>query len=562
MTSTPAQPRAGRREWTAFSVLMLPLLLVSMDVSVLYFALPAISEELHPSSTQQLWIFDIYGFALAGLLITMGSLGDRIGRRKLLMTGAAAFGLASVAAAYANSAEMLIAARALLGVGGATLMPSTMALSRNLFQDPAQRATAIGIWSGAMAGGVALGSVLSGVMLSHFWWGSVFLVNTPVMVLLLVLAPVLVPEFKDPAPGRFDLLGVPLSMGAVLPVIYGLKETAAHGFSGPRALWIAAGLVVGAVFVHRQRTHAHPMISPGLFRGRGFGISIGLNLMAAFAMMGSALFTTQYLQSVLGKGPLEAALWSLLPSVMVGAAGPASAGIARKVNRAYVIGGGFLVAAAGFGLLTLAGTDSLWLVLIAAGVLASGIVTVMSLVTDMAMGTAPTEKAGSASSLLETGQEFGGALGMALLGVVGNAVYRHEMTDELPSGAGSGLPSQALDAARETLGGAVAVAGRLSGRAGDEVLGAAREAFTEGMRVASVAGALVLVAAAVLAAVALRHVRAVAPAGAGEADAADGADRAEAAGTGAEPHGEPYGRGAARETAPRELAHPETVTSS
>ncbi|MFD8386394.1 MFS transporter [Streptomyces sp. NPDC059679] len=555
MTSTPANSRAGRKEWTAFAVLMLPLLLVSMDVSVLYFALPEISAELRPSSTQQLWIFDIYGFALAGLLITMGSLGDRIGRRKLLMLGATAFGAASVAAAYADSAEMLIAARALLGIGGATLMPSTMALSRNLFQDPKQRATAIGIWSGAMAGGVALGSVLSGVMLSHFWWGSVFLINTPVMALLLILVPVLVPEFKDPAPGKFDLLGVPLSMGAVLPVIYGLKESAAHGFSGPRALWIAAGLLIGLVFVHRQRTHAHPMISPELFRRRGFGSSIGLNLMAQFAMMGSALFTTQYLQSVLGKGPLEAALWSLLPSVMVGAAGPASAAIAQKVNRAYVIGGGFLVAAAGFGLLTLAGTDSLWLVLIAAGVLASGIVTVMSLVTDMAMGTAPAEKAGSASSLLETGQEFGGALGMALLGVVGNAVYRHDMSDKLPTDPPSGLPAEALDAARETLGGAAAVADRLSGRAGDEMLGAAREAFTHGMQVAAVAGALVLVAAAALAAVALRHVRV--EAGAVEEAGADVESDVEPT---AAPTDGPYVIGAEQGTVPGE-AQPEPVAS-
>ncbi|MDX3229510.1 MFS transporter [Streptomyces sp. ME19-01-6] len=555
MTSSPVNSRAGRREWTAFAVLMLPLLLVSMDVSVLYFALPEISARLHPSAPQQLWIFDIYGFALAGLLITMGSLGDRIGRRKLLMMGAAAFGAASVAAAYADSAEMLIAARALLGVGGATLMPSTMALSRNLFQDPKQRATAIGIWSGAMAGGVALGSVLSGLMLSHFWWGSVFLINTPVMVLLLILAPVLVPEFKDPAPGRFDLLSVPLSMGAVLPVIYGLKEAAAHGFSGPRALWIAAGLLIGLVFVHRQRTHAHPMISPGLFRRRGFGSSIGLNLMASFAMMGSSLFTTQYLQSVLGKGPLEAALWSLLPSVMVGAAGPASAAIAQKVNRAYVIGSGFLVAAAGFGLLALADTDSLWLVLIAAGVLASGIVTVMSLVTDMAMGTAPAEKAGSASSLLETGQEFGGALGMALLGVVGNAVYRHDMADRLPADLPSGLPSEALDAARETLGGAAAVAGRLGGRAGGEVLGAAREAFTHGMQVAAVAGALVLVAAAALAAVALRHVRVAAPTAEGS-----GADAKPDAEPGAEPTAGARGIGAEPGTAPGER-RPEPLAS-
>lgn len=544
MTSTSANSRAGRKEWTAFTVLMLPLLLVSMDVSVLYFALPEISAQLRPSSTQQLWIFDIYGFALAGLLITMGSLGDRIGRRKLLMIGATAFGAASVAAAYANSAEMLIAARALLGIGGATLMPSTMALSRNLFQDPKQRATAIGIWSGAMAGGVALGSVLGGFMLTHFWWGSVFLVNLPAMVLLLVLAPVLVPEFKDPAPGKFDLLSVPLSMGAVLPVIYGLKEAAAHGFSGPRAAWIGAGLLVGAAFVHRQRTHAHPMISPDLFRSRGFGSSIGLNLMAQFAMMGSALFTTQYLQSVLGKSPLEAALWSLLPSVLVGAAGPASAAIAQKVNRAYVISGGFLVAAAGFGLLTLAGTDSLWLVLIAAGVLASGIVTVMSLITDMALGAAPAEKAGSASSLLETGQEFGGALGMALLGVVGNAVYRHDMMDKLPADLPSGLPSEALDAARETLGGAAAVAGRLTGPAGDEMLGAAREAFTHGMRLASVAGALVLVAAAVVAALALRHIRTAAP---------HTEDTAKTTEESAREYGEPPAAGAERGTAPGEL---------
>jgi MFS transporter, DHA2 family, multidrug resistance protein len=213
---SPAAPRrAGRREWTALCVLMLPLLLVSMDVSVLYFAVPAISADLEPSGTQQLWIFDIYAFVLAGLLMTMGSLGDRIGRRRLLLIGAAAFGAASLVAAYADSAETLIAARAVLGIGGATLMPSTMALTRTMFTDPGQRATAIGIWSGVMTAGVALGSVLSGVLVEFFWWGSVFLVNLPAMALLLLLGPVLLPEWKDPRPGRFDLIGVPLSMAAV-----------------------------------------------------------------------------------------------------------------------------------------------------------------------------------------------------------------------------------------------------------------------------------------------------------------------------------------------------------
>lgn len=318
----PAARLAGRREWTAFTVLLLPLLLVSMDVSVLYFAIPAITRELDPSATQQLWIFDSYAFALSGLLITMGSLGDRIGRRKLLLAGAAAFGLASVAAAYASSAEMLIAARVLLGIGGATLMPSTLALVRNLFQDERQRGKAIALWSGAMTGGVALGSVMSGVMLNHFWWGSVFLINVPAMLLLLVLVPVLVPEFKDPAPGRFDLLSVPLSMAAVLPVVYGLKEIAAEGFGPLHAGCLAAGLAFGWLFARRQRTRGDAMVSRTLFRGRGFGAGIGLNTVAAFAMMGSAYFTTQYLQSVLGMDTLEAALWSLAPSLLIGAAAP------------------------------------------------------------------------------------------------------------------------------------------------------------------------------------------------------------------------------------------------
>ncbi|WP_326587860.1 MFS transporter [Streptomyces sp. NBC_01294] len=507
MTNPAATPRrAGRREWTAFTVLLLPLLLVSMDVSVLYFAIPAITEQLEPSATQQLWIFDSYAFALSGLLITMGSLGDRIGRRKLLLIGAAAFGLASVGAAYATSAEMLIAARVLLGIGGATLMPSTLALVRNLFHDPGQRSRAIAIWSGAMTGGIALGSVLSGVMLNHFSWGSVFLVNVPAMLLLLVLVPVLVPEFKDPAPGRFDLLGVPLSMAAVLPVVYGLKEIAADGFEPLYLGCLAVGLAFGYVFVRRLRTRDDAMVSRTLFRGRGFGAGIGLNTIAAFAMMGSAYFTTQYLQSVLGMRPLEAALWSLAPSLVIGAAAPVGAALAQKVDRAYVIAGGFALAAAGFALVGLVGTDSLWLLLTGAAVLASGIVTVMALVSDMALASAPAEKAGSAASLLETGQEFGGALGMALLGSLSTAVYRGDLADSEP-------------AVRETLGGAVATAHRIGGAAGEEVLALAREAFVHGMQYAAWGGTALLLGAAVLAAALMRGIEAPAPAAADPAGA-------------------------------------------
>ncbi|MFJ6898859.1 MFS transporter [Streptomyces hokutonensis] len=497
--STP-NSRAGRREWTALGVLMLPLLLVSMDVSVLYFAVPAISADLEPSGTQQLWIFDIYAFVLAGLLMTMGSIGDRIGRRRLLLIGAAAFGTASFIAAYANSAETLIAARAVLGIGGATLMPSTMALLRTMFTDPGQRAKAIGLWSGVMTAGVALGSVLSGVLVQYFWWGSVFLINLPAMALLLLIGPFLLPESKNPAPGRFDWPSVPLSLAAVLPVIYGLKEIPSEGWHVQYVVSITVGLLFATLFVHRQRTAASPMIDPALFRGRGFAPSVVLNLVSAFGMMGSAFFTTQYLQSVLGKSAMEAALWALLPSVPIGAAAPLATALVQKgVDRAYVVASGFAIAACGYGMLAVTGTDSLWFALAAAGVLASGIVMVMSQIMDLAMGSAPVEKAGVASSLMETGAEFGGALGMAVLGSIGTAVYRH------------GIPASAPAPAHETLGGALAVARRLPGHTGDALTATARQAFTDGMHGAAIAGAVLLLGAAFAAAWTLRGLRVQTP---------------------------------------------------
>jgi DHA2 family multidrug resistance protein-like MFS transporter len=519
-----AARKAGRREWVALCVLLLPLLLVSMDVSVLYFAVPFISRDLAPTSTEQLWIFDIYGFVLAGLLLTMGVLGDRIGRRRLLTLGATAFGLASAAAAYAPSAGMLILARALLGIGGATLMPSTLGLIRNMFHDDKQRGTAVAIWSAAVTGGVALGPVLSGLLLDHFWWGSVFLVNPPAMVMLLVLAPILVPEFRDPNPGRFDLAGSALSLGAVLPVIYGLKKIAADGPGVFPVLSLIAGLALGAVFVRRQRTRPDPMIDLRLFRRRAFSGSIVTNLVAAFAMMGSAIFTTQYLQSVLGLSPLTAALWSVVPSVGVAVAAPVASALAQRTDRAYVISGGFVVAALGFAGLSQIRSDSrLWAVLTAAGVLACGIVTVMTLVTDMVLGAVPPERAGSASALAECATEFGGAFGMAVLGSVGTAVYRHEIGGSMPAG----LPPGTLATARETLGGATVMAGRLPGQTGDAVLHAARQAFTDGMNAAAIAAAVIMGGAAVLAAVLLR--RAAAPVPAGQPGTAQGGSGLESA---------------------------------
>ncbi|MFJ6605624.1 MFS transporter [Streptomyces lydicus] len=534
-TSRPSasQPSAGRREWIALAVLLLPCLLVSMDVSVLYFAVPFLTAQLEPSSVQQLWILDVYGFVLAGLLITMGALGDRVGRRKLLLSGALLFGLASGLAAYSGSAEMLIAARALLGVGGATLMPSTLALIRNLFHDAKQRGKAVAIWSAAMMGGIAIGPVLSGALLEHFWWGSVFLINAPAMVLLLVCGPLLLPEFKNPAAGRFDLPGSLLSLLAMLPLVYGIKEIARDGVSALPVVALAAGLLAAAAFVHRQRTARHPMLDLELFRHRGFSVSVLMNLLAMFAVVGCAVFFTQYLQTVRGMSPLEAALWNLLPTLAVGGMTAVATSLAQRMDRAYVIALGFAIAAGGFVWLSwLEPGSALWYVLVASSVYASGLVMVMSLGNELAIGVAPPERAGSASALLESGTELGGALGMAILGSIGSAVYRGHMDDAVSAG----LPSGAADAARETLAGAAAVAGELPRRAGEALLAAARTAFTDGLQTAVLVAAGVMALAAALAIALLRGLRTTegeGPNGAGTGDGAAAADAAGVTGAGA-----------------------------
>ncbi|MEU9487133.1 MFS transporter, partial [Streptomyces decoyicus] len=521
-TAYTSKPLAGRREWTALGVLLLPCLLVSMDVSVLYFAVPFLTAELEPSSVQQLWILDVYGFVLAGLLITMGALGDRIGRRKLLLSGALLFGLASGVAAYAQSAEMLIAARALLGIGGATLMPSTLALIRNLFHDAKQRGKAVAIWSTAVTGGIAIGPVLSGALLEHFWWGSVFLVNAPAMVLLLVCGPLLLPEFKNPAAGRFDLPGSLLSLLAMLPVVYGVKEIARDGLAAWPVLAIVGGLLAAAAFVYRQRTARHPMLDLELFRHRGFSVSVLMNLLAMFAIVGCAVFFTQYLQSVRGMSPMEAALWNLLPTLAVGGMAPTATALAQRMDRAYVIAMGCVIAAGGFVWLSwLEPGSALWFVLVGSAVYASGLVMVMSLGNELAIGLAPPERAGSASAVLESGTELGGALGMAILGSIGSAIYRTDIGDALPAG----LPSGAADAARETLAGAAAVAGELPGRAGEALLTAARAAFTGGLQTAVLVAAGVMAGAAVAALTLLRGLRTAGVEGEADAAGAAGARR-------------------------------------
>ncbi len=495
--------RAGKKEWLGLAILALPCLLYSMDLTVLNLAIPHLSVDLAPSSAQLLWIMDVYGFVLAGALITMGTLGDRIGRRRLLIIGAAAFGAASVLAAYSTTPEMLVAARALLGLAAATLAPSTLSLLRNMFHDPKQRTFAIGVWIASFSAGGALGPVVGGVLLTYFWWGSVFLIAVPVMALLLILGPLLLPEFRDPDPGKLDITSAALSLSAVLFVIFGIKTLASYGFDWTASLSIVVGLAIGVVFVRRQSRLKAPFLDLSLFQRPAFSISLLINIAGFFVAFGSFLFIAQYLQLVLGLSPLQAGLWSA-PSGLAFIVG--SVGTARLVARmrpAYVMSGGFVVATVGFLLLAKGGAElDLLQVITAYALFSLGLGPVFTLAADSIVGVVPPEKAGVASGMAETSSELGGAMGIALLGSLLTAIYRRELSVELLPD----IPPQVMSAARETLGGAWSVAMNLDASLSNSLLSAAKQAYIDGFLVVSLLCALATAIAACLTFWSLRQV--------------------------------------------------------
>jgi DHA2 family multidrug resistance protein-like MFS transporter len=391
--------RSTERAWLGLAVLTLPTALLAMDITILYLAAPHLAKSLEPTNTELLWILDSYGFMIAALMIPMGALGDRIGRRKLLLVGAGAFAVGSVVAAYAPTAEALIAARVLLGVAGSTLMPSTLALISTLFPEPGRRGTAIGVWAAAISGGVALGPVVGGALLTTWWWGSAFLIAVPVMALLLITGPFVLPEQRGPRT-RIDSLSVVLVLVAVLLTIYGIKHF--------DVIPVAVGLVVGLLFVRRQRTTAHPLVDLSLF-GQRFGAAIGVMTASSAVLAGVYFHVTQELQET--HSPLVAGLWLLPSSITMIVTSVAAPRLARRFGATNVVAVSLLVAAAGYAITPSA-------LILGVVVLYVGQGPIMALSTDLIVGAAPQEKAGIAAALSQTGLELGLAAGIAVFGTI------------------------------------------------------------------------------------------------------------------------------------------------
>jgi DHA2 family multidrug resistance protein-like MFS transporter len=483
---------SAARRWTALGALTLGLLLISVDATVLGLALPKLTEDLHPSATELLWIGDAYSFVLAGLLVTMGSLGDRIGRKKLLLIGAIGFGLASIPAAFAPTAGVLIAARVLLGVAGATLMPSTLSLIRNIFTDPKERSVAIGIWGASASAGAALGPLVGGLLLDHFWWGSVFLINIPVMLILVVVGAKVLPESRDPHPGPWDLPSVGLSMVGVVGVVYGIKEIAAYGVAEPFA-WIvgAVGIVGLVLFVRRQRRLESPLVDIQLFANIRFSGAVLADLLAIVGLTAVAFFLSQFLQLVQGYSALEAGVREM-PAVVAAGVGALSAGrLAARTSQRIVVATGLMLI--GLGLAGTAwvavGTPYLLLALLMLAIgLGAGLSTTVT--ADLILSSVRKEKAGAASAISETAYELGTALGIAILGSILTVVYRAQVV--APVGADA-------SAVRDSIGGAFDAAAKLPATAARMLVASARNAFVEGLQLAAGVGAFLLVGAAIAA---------------------------------------------------------------
>ncbi|MFJ8002270.1 MFS transporter [Streptomyces sp. NPDC096310] len=470
----------GANRWIVLLILCVSLLLVALDATVLHVAVPAVTADLRPSGVELLWIVDAYPLVCAALLILFGTLGDRVGRRRVLLTGYALFGVASALAAFADTPLILIAARALLGVGGAMIMPATLSILRAVFPDRRERAMAIGIWTAVAAVGAAVGPVLGGFLVEHFWWGSVFLVNIPLLALLMPLGRFVLPESKGVGDGPWDVLGALTAAAGVLGVVYGVKRLGAgEGPLGPMTLVpLCVGAALLVLFVRRQRRRTHPLIDVRMFARPTFSTSVGCIVLAMLALVGLELIAVQYLQLVLGLSPLQTGLRLLPLTFAAMAAGVTGSATLSRLGPRRMVAWGFVLTAAAVLLLVMMGQHDRPALLTTGFVLLGfGLQTTLFGAYESMLSEAPPEQAGGAAAIGETSYQLGAGMGIALLGSVMNAVYAPAMTSV------KGVPPGASTAAADSLGEAYQVATRLGGPAGQALRTAARESFVHGLHV-------------------------------------------------------------------------------
>ncbi|OKH98492.1 transporter [Streptomyces sp. CB02923] len=496
---------AGR--WTVLVVLCVSLLFVALDTTILYVAVPSVTEDLRPGPVELLWIVDIYPLIAASLLILFGTLGDRVGRRRILLLGYGLFGAASAAAALAPNPQTLMIARALLGVGGAMIMPATLSILRQVFPDRRERAVAIGVWSAVAAVGAAVGPVLGGFLVENFWWGSVFLINIPMMAVMALIGRWLLPESRGERNGPWDTVGAVVAALGVLGVVLGVKRIGSgEALLGPTTL---GSLLVGAlllvVFVRRQRKRRHPLIDMRLFARPAFGTSVGCIVLAMLALVGLQLIAVQYLQLVLGLSPLETGL-RMLPLVFAAmAAGLTGSKVLQAVGPRVMVSLGFVLTAAAVLCLTaMDETDRPWLLVLGFVLLGFGFQSTLFGAYESMLSEAPADQAGGAAAIGETSYQLGAGIGVALLGSVMNAAYAPGLSHV------DGVPDRASASAAHSLGEAYKVASSLGDTAKGVLRDAAQGAFVHGLHVTLVASALLLLVGA---AIALRLPRRAADAG-------------------------------------------------
>jgi EmrB/QacA subfamily drug resistance transporter len=481
-----------RRRWATLAVLSLSLVIIGLDNTILNVALPTLVRELSATASQLQWMVDSYVLVFAGLLLTMGALGDRFGRKLALNIGLAIFGVASIAAAFSDSASMLIVARSFMGIGGALIMPSTLSIITNVFEGP-ERGRAIAAWAAVAGLGIILGPVLGGWLLENFWWGSIFLINVFVVVVALVAGFFLVPESKDPDATPLDPVGALLSIAGLSALVYAIIEAPSRGWTDSLVVsMFGAAIVLLGLFLWWERRTEHPMLKLEFFENPRFSAASGAVTLVFFAMFGTVFLLTQYLQFVLGYTPLEAG-FRVMPVATMIVAAPLSARFTERFGTKRVVATGLTLVAIAMAWLAMITVDSGYgHVAVTLVILGAGMGTAMAPATDSIMGSLPLAKAGVGSAMNDTTRQVGGALGVAILGSILSSVYGSAMTPLVGA-----LPPQAAAAASDSIGGAVAVASQIGG-AGQALLDAANSAFVDGMQAAVWVAAAMALAGAVI----------------------------------------------------------------